>query len=431
MLQQTLVESNPHSGNFRYPGMPATDFADLLAETDQFIRSNPHLIELIEEDLDAHARAKKKLRIKDRNWEIKQKLQEKEWHEIHVAQCEEILRQGLDDFSTMILDSTHVEANSEWPTDAGIILKLVERIWRNGNTLEEYGYQKFRRHWMEQWIKKINTALYMINTTDHKSIRKKEYKRIYHFANNALDHLEGEQKKFEGKVHPEQIPPSRRAKLEELRDQLRQDLSDLKRVISYSKKRVLEGKSTSSTQKVLSVGGDEDAAYITKGNREAVIGYRPQIGRSKNGFIGSFCLPKGNANDAPLLVPMVRKWEEVTGVVPTESSTDDGYASKEGVEKIKDMGVERPSISGAKGKKILGKQTYWREEYWDARDMRSAVESTISVVKGVYGFGRASRRGKESVRGELMEDVIAHNFFRMVQVRREKKQSEEKEPDVA
>jgi hypothetical protein len=57
------------------------------------------------------------------------------------------------------------------------------------------------------------------------------------------------------------------------------------------------------------------------------------------------------------------------------------------------------------------------------------VESTISVVKGVHGFGEADRRGIESVRGELMEDVIAYNFMRVVQVRRQTR--EEKEPDVA
>jgi len=517
MIQKNLFDSNFSPSRQRYAGMPDTDFADFLTETDQFIQSNPHILKLIEEDLDAHAREKKKLRIKDQNWEIKQRSKEEGledeietdpiseeeitleegrprtsayvvfigiacsgyhengpvsrsfqdlvyesrslecllnrrgeplpalktlWElidavgnetrqEIHLAQCEEIIRQDLDDFSMMILDSTHVEANSEWPTDAGIILKLIERIWRNGNKLEEYGYENFQRHWTEQWIGKINKALYKINTTRHKSVRKKQYKRVYHFADGAHEHLEEERKNFEKNVRPEQIKPSRRKKLEQLRDQIRQDLSDLQKVISYSRKRVLEGKSTPAPEKKLSVGGDETAAYITKGDREAVIGYRPQIARSQNGFIGSFHLPEGNANDAPLLAQMVEEWDKVTGVIPTESSTDDGYASEDGVEEIQDMGVDRPSISGAKGKKILGHDTYHRKAYGDARDKRSAVESTISVLKGVYGFGRTSRRGKESVQGELMEDVIAHNFLRMVQVRKEKRQKEEKEPDVA
>jgi hypothetical protein len=518
MVQQQLFDSNPPQQPRRYPGMPRTDFANFLTETDKFIQSHPDIIELIEEDLDAQARAKKKLRIKDRNWEIQQKRKEEEEQEEEIetepinedqlvlhegrprtsgyvvlvalccsgyhcrgtmsrsfndllyesksiecllnrrgedlpapktlwelidaisndtryqmfkAQIEEIVSQGLEDFSTMILDSTHVEANSAWPTDGGIILKLIERIWRNGNKLEEFGFENFQRHWTETWIEKINKAVFKINTTDHKSIRKKQYKRIYHFAENAYQHLEEERKEFEGKVRPKQIKPSRREQLERLRDQIRQDLSDLKEVLDYSQKRVLEGISTSSTQKVLSVGGDEDAAYIKKGGREAVIGYRPQIGRSKNGFAGTFYLPEGNPNDAPLLDGMVAEWERATGIVPEQVSTDGGYASEDGVEDVEDRGVELVSISGGKGKKILGEDTYGREVYGKARRKRSAVESTISVVKGVYGFGRASRRGIKSVRGELLEDVIAHNFVRMGQVRRERKQREEKEPEVA
>jgi len=517
MLQQPLLESKPLPETHRYPGMPDTGFANFLAETDQFIQSHPHLIDEIEEDLDAHAREKKKMRIKDRNWEIKQKLQEEDWeeelvpepideeqltlqegrprtsgyvvmialvcsgynprgtmsrsfeellydsrsiecllnrrgeqlpasktlwelmdavsnqtrYEMFKAQCEEIVQQDLDDFLTMILDSTHVQANSAWPTDGGIILKLIERIWRDGNKLEDFGYENVQRHWTEQWIQKIKKAVFQINTTDHKSTRKKEYKRVYKFAMNAGNHLDQERERFEENLVLEEIKPSRRSQLIEIRDRLRQDLSDLKKVISYSKERVLKGKLTSSVQKRLSVGGDEDAAYIAKGNREDVIGYRLQVARSKNGFIGNFHLPRGNANDAPLLVPMVEGWKEVTGVIPDTSSQDDGYASEEGVEEVEEMGVDLVSISGAKGKRILGKDTYYREEYWDARDMRSTVESTISVMKRMYGFGEASRRGIESVRAELMEDVIAHNFVRMFQVRREKQQREEKEPDVA
>jgi len=42
-----------------YAGIPDVDFAGVLTETDKFIKSNPHILELIEEDLDAHARKKK------------------------------------------------------------------------------------------------------------------------------------------------------------------------------------------------------------------------------------------------------------------------------------------------------------------------------------------------------------------------------------
>ena len=40
-----------------------------------------------------------------------------------------VLEEGLDDFAREYLDSTHVKANSDWPTDAGILLGLLSRAF--------------------------------------------------------------------------------------------------------------------------------------------------------------------------------------------------------------------------------------------------------------------------------------------------------------
>ena len=54
---------------------------------------------------------------------------------IHRAQLRYIVDEGLDDFSSLYLDSTAVKANSERPTDSGLMTKLVERICRRGRKL--------------------------------------------------------------------------------------------------------------------------------------------------------------------------------------------------------------------------------------------------------------------------------------------------------
>jgi hypothetical protein len=510
MIQNNKEKTSSTSCSYLVLGFAQTDFADLLRETDQFIRNNPQLLKEIEEDLNAHGCAKKQMRLQDRQWRkrknkslyeeerFEREIQKEEldltqgrprtspyvvllllvmrgytdgtgtrsfqdlvyesrslqvllhqrgedlpapktaWElvgavtnktrqKIHEAQCEEIINQGLDDFSQIYLDSTDVEANSAWPTDGTIILKLIERVWRDGNKLEEFGLDNFQRHWTETWIKKIKEEVYKIKTANHKAKRKKAYKRIYDFAGKAREHLEGERSEFESSVEPEELRPTRREQLEEIRDRIRDDLDDISKVISYSSKRVMEGKSTSSTKKVLSTS-DPDAAFIIKGDREPTIGYRPQVGRSEEGFIGNFHLPEGNAGDAPQLVEMVEQWEENTGKRPDVVSTDDGYADQENVKKLREKKeIDTVSISGAKGKRILGEEVYQREAYRKARRKRSSVESTFFVIQKLYGFGRASRRGKEAVEGELLEDVIAHNFIQMGEVRR-RKQEEKEEP---
>ena len=58
---------------------------------------------------------------------------------IHRAQLRYIVDQGLDDFSSLYLDSTSTKANTEWPTESGLVVKLVQRICRWGSHLERFG----------------------------------------------------------------------------------------------------------------------------------------------------------------------------------------------------------------------------------------------------------------------------------------------------
>jgi IS5 family transposase len=173
-------------------------------------------------------------------------------------------------------------------------------------------------------------------------------------------------------------------------------------------------------EKIVSLS-DGSAAFISKGGRETIVGYRPQVGRSGKGFVTVLHVPEGNANDAPQLEPLVWKIIENTGVAPLCVSTDDGYSSKKGRDAVlKIKGIEAVSISGSKGKDLISEEEWESELYKEARRNRSAVESLIFVLKYSFEFGRLRRRGIEAVREELLEKAIVHNFSRIALMRRRK-----------
>jgi hypothetical protein len=124
----------------------------------------------------------------------------------------------------------------------------------------------------------------------------------------------------------------------------------------------------------------------------------------------------GNAADSGELIGALRGWMRTTGVIPRILSGDDGYTSKENLRDAKDLGVEKVSFSGSKGKKLHGHSGWWDEERMRAREERSAVESVVFTLKHNHDFGRVSRRGIEAVRAELLEDALAHNFCRIAQL---------------
>ncbi len=186
-------------------------------------------------------------------------------------------------------------------------------------------------------------------------------------TNGELSHLE------EG-LSMDSLPPTRRELLKRVLSQIRRDIADAKRVVEYAHDRVFHEKKLPSTQKVLSLS-DGSAAYIKKGSRNPVIGYKPQLVRSENGFVTSLIVPQGNAADSIELAPAIGDSIKRTGVISELISTDDGYASAKGRKEVLGMGVKQISISGAKGKKLSTPEDREREAYREARRNRSAVES--------------------------------------------------------
>ena len=339
-----------------------------------------------------------------------------------------IRQEGLDDFKKLIADSTQVEANSAWPTDSGILTGLLGRVHRMGQHLEIFELPNFHAGWMNCWLRKMKKLNFNINLIAGKRNSKRKIKRLYRklleHGQNAVRHLDREIEKFEETYHPfDFLFPSRREMLNRILRQMREDIGDAYRVIRYTEERIFKGEVSGSRDKVLSLS-DKTAAYIKKGDREPVIGYKPQVGRSEHGFISSLIVEEGNPADSVKLIPVFQDAVSRTGIVPELVSVDDGYASRKGRDYILNQGVGVVSISGSKGKKLMGEEVWEREVYQDARADRSAVESLIFVLKYCYYFDRMGRRGLQAVRAEMIEKALAYNCCRMIRQRKKKRREQ-------
>ena len=339
------------------------------------------------------------------------------------AQLAMILDEELDDFSQVILDSTAVEANSSWPTDARILLGLLERAFAGGQKLEAFGLSNIPAWWVPQWLKKLRKLLFKISNATgkpgSKGRRKKHYRQFFHNTAKILDYLIPHCVERDPVQEGATQPPSRSALLAKLWERLVEDVCNACAVFHYAEERIFEDKVRPAAQKLLSLA-DGEAAYIEKGGRDAVIGYKPQLARSAQGFVPGLLVPEGNAADSTQLVPLVQQIQVRTGVTPQEVGSDDGYTSQEGRDALLAAGVQQISFSGSNGKKLLSEQVWNDPAYIEARRQRSAVESLIFTLKHVFAFGRLRRRGREEVYAELLEKVIAYHFSRMLLVRQRK-----------
>lgn len=340
---------------------------------------------------------------------------------IFNSQIEYVLKESLDDFKELTIDSTSVKADSSWPTDGKILNGILGRAHRLGQKLHVFGLKDFRQGWIPRWLDMMDKLEFQICLSAGKpksrGKMKKHYRKLLSRGGKVADALKCELDCLEERLDMATLPPSRRELLRRTLEQIRNDIGDAKRVVEYAGDRMFKDRKLPSTEKILSLS-DGSAAYIKKGGRDPVIGYKPQLVRSENGLVTSLIVPEGNAADSIKLVPAILDSIGRTGVIAELVSTDDGYASAKGRDELMKMGVKSLSISGAKGKKLTVPEAWSSEVYRDARRNRSAVESLMFTIKDGFEFGELGRRGIDAVRNELLEKVLAYNSCRIILLRK-------------
>lgn len=338
------------------------------------------------------------------------------------AQVRQILNEGWDDFKSLTIDSTAVSANTGWPTDSQMLVDLAHRFWHRGGKLDHFGVANLVDASVAKVLSELKSLNLKIQFSAGKPNSQGKRKRNYARLLGRVEKLAGIFQTHWEIVHQTlgsvSLLPSRYEQLKRLVTWMGEDIAHLRQVVGYCRQRVMEGITVGSNQKILSLS-DPTAGYIAKGQRDPVIGYKPQLGRSRCGFIPCVVIPLGNAADVSQLPVVVDQFVARVGHLPLEISTDDGYACKAIREGYLAKGVKVMSVSGSKGKKMTSVEDWESPEYATARRERSAVESLMFTIKYGFDFGQVMRRGVEPVRAELLEKVIAYNCCRMVEKKRE------------
>lgn len=337
---------------------------------------------------------------------------------IWQAQLATALAQGLDDLQELTVDSTAVASASAWPTETHLVEGLLVRAWRWGRALPAFGVTGFRAEPCGRALGELHRAAFVVNVSGarrgKRGPRRRAWRQFLRQAQRLAERLTAESERVAAAVAEAVLKPSRRRRLDTLWASLQGALEQAQTLIEMVAARELGGEQIVRTaeERFYSLS-DPDASFIVKGQRETVFGYRPQLGRSRNGLICCLLTPQGNAADAPQLVELVRQHQVNTGVCPRVVSGDDGYSSAAGYRESKELGASVVSLKGAKGKALTPPAEWDSPAGREARRLRSAVESGISVAKAMFGFGQCTRAGLASVRREMLEKVLACNFWRL------------------
>ena len=342
------------------------------------------------------------------------------------AQIAQALQLNLDDFKTFLQDSTHVDGNTTWPTDSRLMVDLVARLIHVGEGLERVHLSSIECDGIRKRLKKmirLNREIeFSHGKKDGKRSRRRRYEKLLRMSRGIHNTLTPKVDKRVEEAKALDVRPSQQALAERAAERLRADLDALQKVCVACESRVLHEKNVPMSEKVLSLS-DPDAGFISKGQRETVIGYKPQLARSGAGFITGLQLPQGNAPDSKNFLPLVDEVIARTNVTPKVVSVDDGYASAANKKALEGRNIEVISINGAKGRALTSTEDWESDLFGEARNKRSAVESLMYTLKQGYDFGEMARRGLMAVHGEMLEKALAYNICVTARLRREAAQA--------
>jgi IS5 family transposase len=163
---------------------------------------------------------------------------------------------------------------------------------------------------------------------------------------------------------------------------------------------------------------DPDARPIRKGKPRSPteFGYTLLVAEDERGFIADHQLQRGNPPDAPQLVPAIQRVIAVTGRAPGTVVGDRGFGTAANDQAVAALGVKRVGLqrTGTPGKARLA----WERTraFRRLRNWRVGIEARISHLKRSFGLRRTRLRRLPGARTWVGLGIFAYNLQRMTVV---------------
>jgi transposase, IS5 family len=165
---------------------------------------------------------------------------------------------------------------------------------------------------------------------------------------------------------------------------------------------------------------DPDARPIRKGKPQhpTQFGYTLLVAEDERGFIADHRVEPGNPPDAPQLLASVERVVAVTGRAPSSVVGDRGFGTAANDQALEALGVKRVGLqrNGTPGKARLALERTRR--FRRLRNWRVGIEARISHLKRSFGLRRTRLRRLGGARTWVGLGIFAYNLQRMTVITR-------------
>ncbi len=299
------------------------------------------------------------------------------------------------------VDTTVVESNIHYPTDASLLWDGYRVIKRNLARARERNASVCPHRFHDKKVKGHYLFITRYMSSKSKSRRRKVARRfmsLIHSVERVVSIAEG---------FCELSQESGDNVLAVIESEIRNYLVAVKKVVSVTKRVVIEGEKVPASERVFSVF-EQHVELIKRGKRGKVVefGHKVLICQTKDKFITDYEAMEKQCPDNDHVDGILERHKKQFGKYPKVLAGDKGFRSE-----LKDMQKHEKKVNVLA---IPKRATDWGGDLLQPwQGFRAGIEGSISVLKRAFRLVRCHYRGFKSFVASIGMGVFCHNLVKL------------------
>lgn len=330
---------------------------------------------------------------------------------------------GLEDGSKLRVDTTAVETNIHWPTDATLLWDTVRVLIRLIGRLRDIvpkAVPRFANR--KRAARRRMQKLQRMTVSQRETQQVSTYKQLLTITQEVLTNA---QRTLKATAQSCAKTPADNLILEQLRLGLNEYCLLGDRVVDQARRRVLSGEQVPTSEKLYSIFEPHtDLIKRGKVNKPIEFGHKVFLAESAHGLVTQYRVLDGNPSDEDHVESSLKAHKQTFGSVPKVFATDRGFDNAHNQKICRKARIGCVSIPQRGGKKTAQRQAFEKSpDFKKAQRFRAGIEGRISVLFRGRGMKRCLAHSKERFRAFIGVAVLANNLMKIAElfIRRETK----------
>jgi len=320
------------------------------------------------------------------------------WKQVNAALAQGAVESKAIGVSTIRADTTAIETNIHWPTDAWLLWdtwRVSARLLRRGRAIAPDACP-------HRFHDRKTKRLYLFITRYAKSENARRQRKVRAAFRQLISRVEWIVEAVQWFC--QWAPLWRTIELTAIADELRRFLAAMKRVVDQARRAQLQGETVPAVERVFSIF-EPHTELLKRGRRQKPVefGHMVLLCQSPEKFITDYEAYRHRQADCQLTEEVIERHQGLFGRRPEVLAADMGFCPEE--EKYEELQGLVGTLAIPRRMRDLADAVL---SMW--RSFRAGIEGTISGLKRAFRLARCHYRGFKRFAAALGLGVFCHNL---------------------